>query len=281
MKKIIAAVLAILMISSLMALVACGNKEESDLTNIDDYVAPSYKKDIGTGIITYAEGVGETAIITNYEPKIHEPHEVVIPNKVGPSDERIVTAIADEAFKACTSMKSVEIPETVTSIGQAAFYRCDSLTEVTIPSAVKTIGAYAFADCKALAKVDVDKAGALLEIGNSAFDGCVALESFSLPAKLTTIGVAAFRNCEKLAKVEIPESVKTIGIHAYVGCNALNYDGCIVLTDKLENLGGFDPSAEEQKLVVIFTTNKEYIKAPEGSYAAKFVEAMRTTTTEE
>lgn len=275
MKKIIAAALAIFMLFSDLALVSCQNKESSDLTSIDDYVAPSYKKDIGTGVITYADGVGETAIITNYEPKVHAPHEVKIPEKVG--QDRTVTAIGDEAFKACTAMKSVEIPTTVTNIGKAAFYACDNLTEITLPASVKFIGELAFAGCKVLSKVETAEASALLEIGKNAFDGCVSLESFKLPAKLTTIESGAFRNCEKLTKVEIPESVKVIGSQAYVGCTALNYAGCVVLTDKIENLGGFDPKAKDPSAIVVFETNKEFIVAPENSYAAAFVAAMRDT----
>lgn len=280
MKKIIAAALAIFMLLSAMALVSCGDKSKSDLTSIDDYVAPNYKKDIGTGIITFKEGTGDTAIITNYEPKVHTPHDVVIPDKVGQSNDRIVTAIGDEAFKACTSMKSVSIPATVTSIGKAAFYSCDKLTEITVPAAVKTIGELAFANCVALAKVNLTDDSALVTIGKNAFDGCVELTEFKLTEKLTAIESGAFRNCVKLTKVEIPESVKSIGSQAYVGCDALNYDGCIVLTDKIEDLGGFDPDDKDQAIVVIFTTNKAYIKAPADSYAAKFVAAMRETAEE-
>lgn len=275
MKKVIAASLVLVMLFSALALVSCGNKESEDLTNIDDYVAPSYKKDIGTGIITFADGAGETAIITNYEPKVYTPHEVVIPAKVGAGDDRTVTAIGDEAFKACAAMKSVKIPETVTSIGKAAFYGCDNLAQINLPASVKTIGELAFAACKGVTKVVAADGSALLEIGKNAFDGCVALEEFNLPAKLTTIGEGAFRNCEKLAKVEIPASVKEIGNQAYVGCSALNYEGGVVLTDKIENLGGFDPDAKNPAVVVIFEVNKEFIVAPENSYAAKFVAAMR------
>ncbi len=281
MKKITAIALALLMLCSAFALVSCGKKEKSDLTNIDDYVAPNYEKDIGTGVITYADGTGETAMIVNYVPKVHEPHAVVIPEKVGQNDDRIVTAISDEAFKACTSMNSVTIPETVVTIGKAAFYGCDNLTEVNLPASVKTIGELAFANCSTLEKVTFADNSALVEIGKNAFDTCISLETVKLPAKLTTIGAGAFRNCEALSRVDIPESVKEIGSQAYVGCKSLDYVGCITLTANIENLGGFDPEAEDQAVVVVFDTNKKNIKAPEGSYAAAFVAAMRSTSTEE
>ena len=275
MKKLMAATLAILMLVSTFALVSCGNKEKEDLTNINDYVAPSYTKDIGTGILTYADGTGETAIITNYEPKVYTPHDVVIPEKIGKDNDRTVTAIGDEAFKACAAMKSVTIPATVTSIGKAAFYNCDTLVEISIPASVKVIGELAFANCSTLAKVNFTADSALNEIGKNAFDGCVSIEKFILPSKLVTIADGAFRNCTKLARVEIPESVKTIGAQAYVGCTALDYVGCIMLTDKIENIGGFDPEAKDEALVIVFDTNKKNIKAPEGSYAAAYISAMR------
>ena len=276
MKRFTAIALAALMLLSLVTLVACGKKNEGT-GDMEGYVAPSYKVDTATGVITYADGVGETAIITGYEPKVYTPHKISIPDKIG---ERTVTAIGDEAFKACASMNAVEIPATVTSIGKAAFYACDALTEITLPASLKTVSELAFASCTALAKVNIADNSSLIKIENNAFDSCIALESFKLPAKLQLIGEGAFRNCEKLSKVEIPESVLEIGSQAYVGCDALNYDGCIVLTDKIENLGGFDPEAKDPAVVVIFETDKSFIKAPENSYAAAFVAAMRDTSVE-
>ena len=48
-------------------------------------------------------------------------------------DGRIVTIIGDDAFKDCSSLTGVTIPDGVTSIGNRAFQDCSALTSVTIP----------------------------------------------------------------------------------------------------------------------------------------------------
>ena len=63
---------------------------------------------------------------------------------------RGLSEISDEAFKYCSSLTSVTIPNSVTSIGGGAFNGCSGLTSITIPNSVTSIGRYAFADCSGL-----------------------------------------------------------------------------------------------------------------------------------
>lgn len=71
-------------------------------------------------------------------------------------DGDIVTEISDNAFKNCTSIKGIELPETVTRIGSYAFYG-STLREMTVPSTVREIGNYAFSGCKYLTGITVEK----------------------------------------------------------------------------------------------------------------------------
>ena len=64
-----------------------------------------------------------------------------------------MTSIGEFAFKKCTGLTSVTIPDSVTSIGEWAFENCTGLTSITIPDSVTSIGEYAFYNCTNLKDV--------------------------------------------------------------------------------------------------------------------------------
>ena len=65
------------------------------------------------------------------------------------------TSIAQLVFDSCTSLTSVNIPNSVTTIGDNAFRGCNGLTSVTIPNSVTVIGNYAFSGCRGLTSVTI------------------------------------------------------------------------------------------------------------------------------
>ena len=145
---------------------------------------------------------------------------VVIPEKVYVgSTELTVTSIGNRAFKSCSNMESVTIPEGVTSIGESAFAGCSSLTSVTIPEGVTSIGESAFAGCSSLTSVTIPEG--VTSIGESAFAGCTSLTSVTIPEGVTSIGMNAFALCKGLTSVTIPSSVASIGVHSFYGCSGL------------------------------------------------------------
>ena len=68
-------------------------------------------------------------------------------------DDGSVTSIGNGAFRGCSGLTSIVIPDSVTSIGYEAFYGCSGLTSITIPGSVTSIGDWAFYACYKLVEV--------------------------------------------------------------------------------------------------------------------------------
>lgn len=80
--------------------------------------------------------------------------EVVIPESVEHEGAAYsVTIIGEGAFRGCSGLTSVTIPNSVTSIGSYAFESCSGLSSVTIGNSVKYISTEAFANCPDLLNV--------------------------------------------------------------------------------------------------------------------------------
>ena len=122
-----------------------------------------------------------------------------------------VVVIQNSAFKDCSNVTSVLIPNSIKSIGINAFENCSNITETTIPEGVTLIGNNTFLGCEKLASVTLPTS--LENIGANAFAGCTSLTSIVLPKNIQEIGANAFANCTKLATIEVfgdtPATLKT------------------------------------------------------------------------
>ena len=110
-----------------------------------------------------------------------------------------VTTIGKQAFKECSNLTSVIIPNNVTTLGYEAFYGCESLTSVNIGDGVTEIGGWAFQDCSNLTSVNIGNS--VKTIVEGAFDWCTSLTSVTIPDSVTTIGNWAFHYCGNLTSI--------------------------------------------------------------------------------
>ena len=109
-----------------------------------------------------------------------------------------VDIIEPGTFNKCTSLTSVDIPESVTSIGSQAFSYC-SFTTLTIPGNVKTIGSCAFEKCEKLTSVVLEEG--VQEINNSAFENCKNIITVTIPSTMHLINECAFYGCTSVTAV--------------------------------------------------------------------------------
>ena len=197
-------------------------------------LAQTYDGFFSVGNIIYAYNWnwdGHTAVVYGYDYE-NPPTNAVIDesvfysgytyNVVGIADYAFMRAYTENGWEtlSCSSLTSVDIPNSVTSIGYSAFYGCSNLTSVDIPNSVTSIGNYAFCNCSSLTSVTIPNS--VTSIGYSAFYGCSNLTSVDIPNSVTSIGNYAFCNCSSLTSVTIPNSVTSIGTWAFAECSNLN-----------------------------------------------------------
>ncbi len=162
-----------------------------------------------------------------------EPTNIVIPSQVAYENENYtVTAIGDDAFSECTSLVSIELPNSLISIGESAFSNCTSLTSIELPEDITSIEFRAFEGCTSLTSINLPES--ITTIGNKAFCLCSSLTSIELPKKITSIGNSLFLGCSSLTSIELPDGVTSIGYSAFQGCSSL---ASIYLPDGIISIG--------------------------------------------
>ncbi len=142
---------------------------------------------------------GSTAIPTTYAG------DFTIPSSV---NGYTVTKVGAYAFKGCSGITAVILPEGIKEIGNYAFANATAMTSVSLPESLEIIGTGAFR-YSGLTAVELPEN--TLNLGSSAFMGCAQLTSVKLPSQITVLPNYLFENCYRLESIVIPNNVNTIG----------------------------------------------------------------------
>ena len=175
--------------------------------------------------------------------------------------DNYVTSIPSKAFKDCTTLESIYLPEGVTYIAPDAFEGCTNLkyiispnstnysmfiyngelmaiapglTDVTIPKEVKSIGGAVFQN----SKVENLTLYAGTTIDAYAFQNNETLRTLTiidLERGNGAIGTSAFEQCSKLTNVSIGKGVTAIGGYAFSGCSSLT---SVTIPSSVTSIGG-------------------------------------------
>lgn len=100
------------------------------------------------GIRYYYTNEDDDEVSVTYSSSGKYSGNIVIPSTVTYNGKQYtVTKIGTGAFRDCTGLTAVTLPNAMTSIGRNAFRDCTGLTTVTISNSVTSIGSYAFCVC--------------------------------------------------------------------------------------------------------------------------------------
>ena len=161
-----------------------------------------------------------------------------------------ITEIPAYAFE-WANITSLDIPDNITKIGEGAFGFCENVTSLTIPDSVTEIGEKAFQSWKGLKSFEVPKNVTKLS-GNTFMssgittltvspenpvydsrDNCnavietdtdkliIGIYGTKIPETIRTIGSHAFESSHELSTLEIPVGVTAIEDYAFDECGSL------------------------------------------------------------
>lgn len=134
-----------------------------------------------------------------------------------------VTTIGLSAFKGCTSLTNIMLPNSVTAIYAYAFSGCSSLTNITLSSSITSFDSYTFSGCSSLTEIVIPSS--VTSISSFTFYNCTSLSNIVL-SNVTSIGESAFESCSSLTEINIPSSVTFINPLAFKSC--INLENIIV-----------------------------------------------------
>lgn len=195
-----------------------------------EYTGGQYKRLLRKGELKFTSNGDGTCYVSGLED--YHDAEIVIPSILTSGDT--VTGIGEGAFKECSGVTSITIPNNVTSIGKEAFQSCKSLESITIPDSVTSIGNYAFSLCTGLDRITIPHG--VTSIGDDAFQFCSYLDIVTIPDSVTSIGNYAFTHCYKLDSITIPNSVTSIGANAFAFCHSLR---SITIPDGITSISAY------------------------------------------
>lgn len=153
--------------------------------------------------------------------------DLVIPSEF---NGQSITTIPKDAFKNCSQITSIVVPDSVTTIGEGAFSGCISLNRISIPfvglSRNETTTKSLFGRIFGTEKYSGSEAVKQFDVGNSTSYSAV---TFYIPSSLrkvvvtsaVTLGDYSFQNCSMLEEIELNDGLVAIGTCTFDKCSSV------------------------------------------------------------
>ena len=122
------------------------------------------------------------------------------------------------AFRECTSLDKITLPQNITTIEAMAFRGCSSLKSITFPDSLTTLDDGAFMECTNLETVKYGTG--LNSTGVRMFYGS-GVRNVIFSSTITAVDSYSFFNC-KMTDIELPQEIASIGTRAFANCTFIS-----------------------------------------------------------
>lgn len=143
-----------------------------------------------------------------------------------------LTGISVAAFRNCTALQEIQLPDTLERIKANAFQNCSSLQRIHVPAAISELSANTFSGCISLSEVTVADEnpyytvvdGVLMTADQETliyYPPSISQSDYTIPETVKTIDRYAFQDTMQLQFLTVPETVETIEPYACYDANSL------------------------------------------------------------
>ena len=143
-----------------------------------------------------------------------------------------IVGVAKNAFKDCTSLKSLTLPDTVKKIGDYAFSGCNYMVLTALPKSVESIGERAFYSCSGIKISEIPDS--VSSIGAYAFANS-GIESMYIGTGIDVLPEYVFYNCDRLRSVKVTNT-SSISSYVFYDCDLLE---SVEFSDNIESIGDY------------------------------------------
>lgn len=204
-----------------------------------------------------------------YQDTINIPSSITISDKLFK-----VSGISKNAFRN-TTIKQINLPNSINYIGENAFRDCSQLEIINIPDSTQNICKYAFYGCKNLKWLTIPQNVEIIE--DYAFDGIDSLNTLNWNAINCTLTKSSFGKqlkkinfgnnvqcipsylCydqDSIKSLYLPNSITTIGDYSFFDCDNITD---LVLSDSITSLNEYSFASCDNLSYIEFGLNVAYI----------------------
>lgn len=186
------------------------------------------------------------------------------------------TNVGQNAFKNCTNLKKISLPDDLQSVGDSAFEGCINLTDVALKKGSRTLltnsfyGNYAFKNCSKLTMIIIPEDANY--ISDYAFYGCSSLKSISMPESIDRVGQYAFYGCKSLSEYDyytnrnIFQNIRTVRNYAFYDCDSIKSVYLFKYYQILEYAFANCDSLSSVQIIPDTTKNQEFSRIEYGAF---------------